>query len=477
LLAALAAVATVAAGARSAGVEPREAPQQPRSAGVEPREAPQQPRGAGVEPRGAPQQQRQPGPGCVTFFGDVMLGRDVAREVRRRKADPWAALKAVPQLARTWVGNFEGALVASPGVTCVRHDGLCLGVTPDMLDWLRASPFRALSLANNHAGDFGAAGRVATRAALASVGIAPLDADTGPTLLDVDGTGWALVALNLAGNSAAERQRALERARLQIGLARAQTPRVVVLPHWGREGKPLPAPEQENWGALFGAWGATVIAGSHAHVIQPVRCEAETATYFGLGNDLFDEVGPSRGVGLAVTCCPREAGLRCDAAETERTSTSAYPAFTDRSPAPPCAVDVAAPDRSWLFHPDRATFLFVQPLTAAGPRTFFALRRHWASFDREDALRPYVFRVEREAATGRTRIVDVWRGTSLARPLVAARLIPWRNTQLLCAIHRDDTFLNPNPTTRGRIHALYRWTGFGFAGVEDEEAARACEEL
>jgi hypothetical protein len=146
-------------------------------------------------------------------------------------------------------------------------------------------------------------------------------------------------------------------------------------------------------------------------------------------------------------------------------------------PVPACTVDAAPPDRSWLAHPARASLLFVQPFTAAGPRTFFALRRHWSSFDREEALRPYVFRVEPATATGRARIVDVWRGTALARPLVAARLIPWRGSQFLCAIHRDDTFLKPNPATRGRIHTLYRWTGFGFAGVEDEEAARVCEEL
>jgi hypothetical protein len=436
------------------------------------------PRSAAADTGETPRDRHAPGPGCVTFVGDVMLGRDVARELGRRKTDPWSGLKASPQLARTWVGNFEGAVAPSPALSCARPDGLCLGVALDMLDWLRSSPFRALSLANNHADDFGGAGRSATRAALEARGIAPLEESTGPTLLDVDGTSWAFVALNLVGNSAVERQAALERARLQIGLARAQTPRVVVLPHWGREGKPLPAPEQESWSALLSGWGATLIVGSHAHVVQPARCEAGTAIYFGLGNHLFDEVGPARNTGLAITCCPRDAGLRCDAAETERTATSAYPALADAEPpAPPCTVDVEPPDRSWLAHPARGTLLFVQPLTAAGPRTFFALRRHWSSFDHEEALRPYVFRVDRDKAAGHTRIVDVWRGTALGRPLVAARLIPWRGSQLLCALHRDDTFLKPNTTTRGRIRALYRWTGFGFAGVEDEEAIQLCEGL
>jgi hypothetical protein len=95
----------------------------------------------------------------------------------------------------------------------------------------------------------------------------------------------------------------------------------------------------------------------------------------------------------------------------------------------------------------------------------WSLRRHRSSFDREDALRPYVFRVQREGATAAPRIVDIWRGTALARPLVAASLFEWHGSQLLCAIHRDDTFLDPKPNTMKRVRLIYRWSGFGFKGA------------
>ncbi len=413
--------------------------------------------------------------GCITFVGDVMLARGVAREIAARKKSPWTELAASPTLAPAWVGNFEGAVLPTPGSPCTKSDGLCLGVEPRTLEWLKGSPFRALSIANNHVGDFGTAGHDATKTALAAIGIVPVDKVTGPTVLDLDGSAWALVSINLAGNTALERQTALERARLQIGLARAQTGRVVVLPHWGREGKAFPAPEQELWAELFTRWGATLIVGSHAHVVQPARCGHEVATYFGLGNLLFDEAGAPTREGLAVTCCPDNAGFRCSTTRTVRSVTSVYPtmAKVDREEwpeTPDCSVRTDAPDRRWLIHPARETLAFVQPFRAASPDAFFALRRHISSFDHEKALRPYVFRIDG------ARVIDVWRGTALARPLVAARLFEWRGSQLLCAIHRDDTFLDPHPQTMKRVRLVYRWTGFGFKGVDDAGALQACEE-
>ncbi len=53
-------------------------------------------------------------------------------------------------------------------------------------------------------------------------------------------------AIDLSGRTQPSAQIALERARLQIGLARAHTPWVAVLPHWGREHVSLPSPLQSR---------------------------------------------------------------------------------------------------------------------------------------------------------------------------------------------------------------------------------------
>jgi poly-gamma-glutamate synthesis protein (capsule biosynthesis protein) len=412
--------------------------------------------------------------GCVTLFGDVTLARGVGKEIRRRAESPWAGVADAAPLAGAWIANLEGALLPDGGAACPRRDGLCLGIDASDLRWLTGGRFAAFSLANNHAGDFGPAGAQRLARELSARNLAPLVAESGPTFVDAEGIRWGFVGLNLVADRPGQAREMLERARLQVGLARAQTGHVVVLPHWGREGQADPTPQQEEAATLLASWGATVIAGSHAHVVQPHRCQPDAAVYFGLGNLLFDQSGEPYRTGQAVTCCPRGDGVACAAATTERPPRSVFPAIRpDAAPDAACVVDAAPPDTRWLAHPDRGALLFVQAFPTAGKATFFALRRHYSDFDREDALRPYVFRID--DSRGAPRVVDVWRGTSLARPLVAARLFDWRGRQLLCAIHRGDSFLHPDPATRARLRIVYRWTGFGFAGVNDEEARNACE--
>lgn len=421
----------------------------------------------------APPQPAAPSRGCLTFFGDVTLARGVAREIHERAQSPWAGIDAAP-VAGSWIANLEGALLPQPARACARRDRLCLGMEAADLRWLAGGRFIGFSLANNHAGDFGAGAALQLGRALAARNLTTFLAESGPALLDVQGASWGIVALNLVADRPNQARDMLERARLQVGLARARTNRVVVLPHWGHEGQSDPTPQQEDAATLLASWGATVIVGSHAHVVQPQRCLPEAAVYFGLGNFLFDQSPePNRG-GLAVTCCPDGDGVACSSLPTERPPRSVYPTIpSGAAPGAACVVGAASPDTRWLAHPDRDALLFVQAFPTAGPGAFFALRRHTSDFDREDALRPYVFRVD--SSRDGPRVVDLWRGTALARPLVAARLFDWHGRQLLCAIHRGDSFLNPDPATRARVRIVYRWTGFGFAGVDDEDARDACD--
>src|SRR4029077_5151085 len=95
--------------------------------------------------------------GCLTVFGDVTLARGVAREIHQRQQSPWAGIEAAP-LAGSWIANLEGALLAEPARACPRRDGLCLGMESADLRWLDGGHFIGFSVANNHAGDFGAGG-------------------------------------------------------------------------------------------------------------------------------------------------------------------------------------------------------------------------------------------------------------------------------------------------------------------------------
>lgn len=453
--------------------------------------------------------------GCLTFAGDLMLSRGVARAMERESAAPWAGLAD----GEPWVANLEGTLAddaSGRALGCAKRADLCLGIAPRHLARLRGGPFVALSLANNHAGDFGEGARQATARALRVHGMEPLLESVGPTRVTIQDHEWALIALNFINREPVEVQRALEEARLAIGLARARTPRVAVLPHWGREYDARVWPQEEHAARLFRAWGATVVAGAHTHVIGESRCERDAALYFGLGNLLFDQRAPEQRSGLAVRCCPiaartegakatsrvparppardstgpvktprddRRESLACRAARLGVDEDGPAVRWRDEEGAAvaaprwraPCQVttnDFTATERSaWQRHPGAARFVFVQPFRALGAGVYFALHRSHSTFDDELALRPYVFRM---TAKGHR---DLWSGTALSRPLVAARLFEHDGAQLLCALHRADTFLARDPTTPVRVRRVYRWSGFGFTGVRDERAAARCEAL
>ena len=107
--------------------------------------------------------------------------------------------------------------------------------------------------------------------------------------------------------------------------------------------------------------------------------------------------------------------------------------------------------------------------SADGPPLLLALERHPSPIDGERGVRPYVYEV------GPRGLVARWRGSALAWPLVDATLLP--GTHLLCALHREDSFLALDPAAPASRTAVYRWNGFGFAGEDDAERLTACRAL
>lgn len=411
-------------------------------------------------------------PESVRFVGDVTLARGVGEELAQR-GTPW------PATAERWVGNLEGTLAVGPAT----RSTLALGFPS--LEPLRGSPFLALSQANNHARDHGPEGYAATAAGLRALGIAPVGGDA--VAIHAAGVDWAFVGVDLtgrpvgeAGEDAASGETAadrlsvpaqpgvaarLEEARLRLSRARAWTPYVVALPHWGEEGSGDVLPGVERAAEVLHAWGATLVMGSHPHVPGPADCAS--GTWYSLGNFLFDGTDPATWTSLTVACSPVPGGLSCRTEEARRTARSTFPTLSGE-PGPACFVAAPEPDRGWLRHPHADALVTVEAFPPAGEHAYLALHRRASTFDDTTALRPYVFRLDGD------RVVELWRGTALSRPLVALRGFDWDGERLVCAIERGDSFLRPDPTTSARVHAVYRWSGFGFRAVEDEGAQGVC---
>jgi poly-gamma-glutamate capsule biosynthesis protein CapA/YwtB (metallophosphatase superfamily) len=113
---------------------------------------------------------------AVVAVGDIMLGTDfpAPRLPPDDGVEQLSAAAPILQQADIAFGNLEGVLLdgGEPAKTC-RDPAACylFRSPPRFADTLATAGFTVLSLANNHARDFGEEGRDATMAALSQAGI------------------------------------------------------------------------------------------------------------------------------------------------------------------------------------------------------------------------------------------------------------------------------------------------------------------
>jgi poly-gamma-glutamate capsule biosynthesis protein CapA/YwtB (metallophosphatase superfamily) len=187
--------------------------------------------------------------------------------------------------------------------------------TPAAYEALRAAGVDAVSVANNHAMDYGRVGLLdtldsAARARFPIVG-AGRDAAAAyrPWRTEVRGVHVAVLAFSqverLASTWAARDDRPgiamafdVRRAVGAVRAARRQADLVVVFNHWGLEGVTCPTAEQRTFVGVLSRAGADVVVGAHAHVLQGEDRVGSTYVAYGLGN--FVWYGASRSTDTGV---------------------------------------------------------------------------------------------------------------------------------------------------------------------------------
>lgn len=169
---------------------------------------------------------------------------------------------------------------------------------------VRAAGIDVVSLANNHALDYGRDGltdtlRHAARAGMPVVG-AGRDADAAysPWVADVDGLRIAILGLSQiselaerweARNGVAGIAMGHERSRAAraVQAARRQADVVIVFLHWGQEGNECPTSRMKRLARALARAGATAVIGTHAHLLQGDGWLGDTYVAYGLGNFLW----------------------------------------------------------------------------------------------------------------------------------------------------------------------------------------------
>ena len=438
----------------------------------------------------------------LLFTGDILLSRLVRLEIGQRHGFPWRDFKDVFSNSDFVAGNLEGAVGRQEDCPNTGPGQLCFSIPPDLIPLLKQAGFHALTLENNHSGDLGERGRESTRGVLSENGLDGITFEESPAFFTINGVTIGILAINTVHSrgSVVIPSTALTQ---KLRLARRMSNLVIVSVHWGSELLDWPNDEQRRMAEWLVRNGADVVIGHHPHVIQKPELVLGKPVFFSLGNHLFDQKYPETKEGLIAdirisnsearfsgiatstepgTSFPRLAGGSgvMDKINTIRlalTSTLEAGGFQLR----PRQITTPNGQRklileayrgkkiAWRTNPTSVVSIERGKLAGPdGPEFLFVIERHASPIDREDGLRPYVYEVTERG------LISRWRGSALAWPLLDARLLPGYE-DILCALHRSDSFLVLNPDRKGTRTAAYRWNGFGFSGINDPVVTRQCE--
>ena len=259
----------------------------------------------------------------------IALGGDVHFEgpLRKRLADPASALDTVAPLlsgADLAVVNLESS-VGTGGTPEPKR--FRFQAPPTALTALAAAGVDVVTMANNHAKDFGDDGFAQTLAAAADaetddppVSIVGVGADAAaafaPAVREVRGTTVAVIGAHSADDPTADQTAhwAADEERPGVAVTRdglgplvdalreaaGRADVVIVFMHWGVQGESCPSESQRATARALADAGATAVVGSHAHELQGSGLLDTTYVAYGLGNFVWYRPGPTGVLTLTV---------------------------------------------------------------------------------------------------------------------------------------------------------------------------------
>jgi poly-gamma-glutamate synthesis protein (capsule biosynthesis protein) len=239
--------------------------------------------------------------------GDVMLGWEVGRKIVNKGLDaPWTGVDEFFEQADLVVANLECVIsrLGEPWPTKLIHLRTPLAAA----DSLVAGGIDIVSVANNHALDFGAAAFTDELSRLDAAGIryagGGIDATSAhqPVIVEANGLRVAFLGYVLPFSSKTsfhtrDWEAGPNRPGLAIGTpdavaadvtaARALADVVVVIVHGGVEYSSRPIDKQRSFAAAALDAGAALVLGHHPHVLQGYIRREGSLVAFSLGNFIF----------------------------------------------------------------------------------------------------------------------------------------------------------------------------------------------
>ncbi len=287
-------------------------------------------------------------PVTLGFVGDILLDSAPGQTIADGQ-DPFVGVQSLLKGVDVSIGNLE-CPVATGGAAVDKI--FTFRAAPSTLPLLRQH-FDAVSVANNHSGDYGPEAFRETLGQLRAAKIAyfgggnDLAQAHAPLLLERHGLKIALLgyddfhprafeaSVNRPGVAWAEDEQMF----LDIARARAAGANVV-LPflHWGWENEPLPCAHQRALARDLIDAGADAVIGSHPHVTQGAEMYRGRPIIYSLGNFVFDLLDqPSNATGWVLRLVVDHAGVARFSTAAVHIDERGTP-MPDPSVATPCGV-------------------------------------------------------------------------------------------------------------------------------------------
>lgn len=240
----------------------------------------------------------------LTFVGDICLGRYVEK---RSESDGFDALFA--DARQLWAdsdlvfANLECAVIDPKKGYTPADKKIHLEAKAEGVEAMKRAGVDVVSIANNHAGDYGIKGLRYEMSVLEGAGLTYAGAGENTEdaimykLIDLDGLKIGFVAFSdvLPAGFSARTERvgiaASDAANLYLNVlnASAEADIVVVYAHWGKENAIVNNATQTQIAQQLIDSGADIVVGSHPHVLQSVEFYNGGVIFYSLGNFVFDQ--------------------------------------------------------------------------------------------------------------------------------------------------------------------------------------------
>jgi poly-gamma-glutamate capsule biosynthesis protein CapA/YwtB (metallophosphatase superfamily) len=236
----------------------------------------------------------------LAAVGDLMLGGRAEPFVAEFGPDyPFRDVLPVLQGSDLIIGNLESPI--SVRGKAVENKKFTLRTGPASVGALKSAGIRVVTLANNHAMDFGPLALQDTLSVLTENGILftgagmNLEDARAPAIVKVKGKTLAFLSYSLTFPleffASARRPGTApgydDFVKADIEKVRPSADLVIVSFHWGAELMPSAKDYQIELGRKAIDWGADLVLGHHPHVLQDIELYKKRLIVYSLGNFVF----------------------------------------------------------------------------------------------------------------------------------------------------------------------------------------------